>query len=101
LRTIPDPTSVPVSEIAAILAQLAAISQQFALRLLTADFTSPPPVASAPEWNLTVEEMMRVTGKSRRWLFAHKNLPFIRRISRKTIRGDETLLRRWLSSRRA
>jgi hypothetical protein len=57
--------------------------------------------APVAEWSLTIEDMMRLTGKTRRWLFRHKHLPFIRVISRKTIVGDETLLWRWISAQRA
>jgi len=45
--------------------------------------------------------MMRLTGKTRRWLFTHADeLPFVCRITRKTLRGDEVLLKRWLEDRR-
>lgn len=53
------------------------------------------------EWGLALADMERLTGKSRRWLFRHKHLPFIRVISRKTLVGDETLLKRWIANQRA
>jgi hypothetical protein len=55
----------------------------------------------AAEWSLTIEDLIARTDKTRRWLFKHRHLPFIRSISRKTIIGDETLLRRWISQQRA
>jgi hypothetical protein len=54
-----------------------------------------------PEWSLTIDDLVARTGKTRRWLFQHRHLPFIRSISRKTIIGDEALLRRWISQQRA
>jgi hypothetical protein len=52
-------------------------------------------------WSLSIEDMMRMTGKTRRWLFKHKQLPFIRVISRKTLIGDTELLRKWIAAQRA
>lgn len=68
-----------------------------------ASLLRPPekPTVTVAEWSLSVEDMMRMTHKSRRWLFENKNLPFIRVINRKTIIGDETLLKKWIASRRA
>jgi hypothetical protein len=45
--------------------------------------------------------MVRLTGKTRRWLFRHKHLPFIRVISRKTLIGDEALLKRCTAQQQA
>jgi hypothetical protein len=49
-------------------------------------------------WSMTIDDMVSATGKSRRWLFKHRTLPFIRSISRKTIIGDEAILKRWVES---
>jgi hypothetical protein len=62
----------------------------------------PPPAEQADEaWSLTIEDMMRMTSKSRRWLFENKHLPFIRQVSRKTLVGDKALLKKWIANRRA
>jgi len=59
-------------------------------------------VATDPEpWSLTIEQMVEMTSKSRRWLFSHADdLPWIKRVTRKSLRGDEALLRKWIASRR-
>jgi hypothetical protein len=61
----------------------------------------PPAEPTDEEWNLTIEDMMRMTSKSRRWLFENKHLPFIRQVSRKTLVGDRALLKKWIANRRA
>jgi len=74
------------------------LSAELTARLLTA---SPSPAGPpAPEWALTAAEAARKLGKSRRWLFEHAaELPFIRRVSRKTLVADEAGLKRWIASR--
>jgi hypothetical protein len=62
---------------------------------------SPEHRATDEPWSLTIEDMMRMTGKTRRWLFRHKHLPFIRVISRKTVIGDADLLHKWIAAQRA
>ena len=59
------------------------------------------PEESAPErWSLDTDDLVKRTGKSRRWLFAHcEELPFVRRKSRKVLRGDAKLLEQWFDRR--
>jgi hypothetical protein len=99
--------SLPVDAIPGALAQLAAAQTALAAKLIgtiiDAGGGNAGPnnrSAAAAEWSLSIDDMMRMTGKSRRWLFNHRHLPFIRSVSRKTIVGDETLLRRWISQQR-
>jgi hypothetical protein len=55
---------------------------------------------SRVRWTLSTDDMVRMTGKTRRWLFTHADeLPFVRRITRKTLRGDKALLERWIARR--
>jgi hypothetical protein len=58
--------------------------------------------ATAPTaYDLDADAIARRLGRSRRWVFRNaQRLPFVRRISRKTIRGDESGLNRWIASRR-
>src|SRR5690348_3727288 len=86
--------SLPKDRIPAALSQLSALQGMLAARLMA---TAPVVLPTTPEWSLDIDAMIKKTGKSRRWLFQHKNLPFIWVISRKTIKGDETLLRKWIS----
>jgi hypothetical protein len=61
------------------------------------DARTTPPLPEAP---LSADEAARMLGKSRRWVFKHaKRLPFVHRVSRKTLACDAVGLRRWLASR--
>jgi hypothetical protein len=52
-------------------------------------------------WSLSIEDMVRLTGKTRRWLFTHADeLPFVRRVTRKTLVGDAAVLRHWMNNRK-
>lgn len=58
------------------------------------------PVAEEP-WSLTIDDMVRMSGKTRRWIFAHADdLGWVKRLTRKSLRGDAALLRKWIASRR-
>jgi hypothetical protein len=58
------------------------------------------PEASEPRWSLDTDQLVERSGRSRRWLFAHANeLPYVKRISRKVLRGDSVLLERWIGRR--
>jgi predicted DNA-binding transcriptional regulator AlpA len=95
-------TQVPPEEAVALLVQIAALQ----VALLTAVSRSPTPVQREPERPepdrmLKVEEVMALTGLSRRWLYRNaKNLPFARRLSRKQLRFSRSGLTRWLATRR-
>jgi hypothetical protein len=99
--------SLRVDAIPAVLAQLASVQTALAARLIAAindiggGNAGPNRQQAAQEWSLSIDDMIRMTSKSRRWLFNHRHLPFIRSVSRKTIIGDESLLRRWISQQRA
>jgi hypothetical protein len=85
----------------AALAALTTTAAAVAANLKAENETNNNGAAPVAEWSLTIEDMMRLTGKTRRWLFRHKHLPFIRVISRKTLIGDELLLKRWIAHQRA
>ncbi|HTT75303.1 MAG TPA: hypothetical protein VMF50_04910 [Candidatus Binataceae bacterium] len=60
-----------------------------------------PVVAPATTWTLDIDDLIQRTGMSRRWLFTHADeLPFIRRITRKSLRGDAAKLEKWLDAER-
>jgi hypothetical protein len=60
-----------------------------------------PESAPDAEWTLTIEDLIRRTGKSRRWLFEHsKDLPFVRRLTARTLVGDAARLNSWLERKR-
>jgi hypothetical protein len=91
---------LPVEEIPAAQAHLAGLALALAARQV-AETQTRSNDASKTQWMLTVEDLEERTGQKRRWLFANAHrLPFIKRISLKRLRGDETLLNEWLSQRR-
>ncbi len=55
--------------------------------------------ADSDRW-LTVEEAGAITNLPARWFYRHKALPFVKQLSRRCLRVNETGLRRWLASRR-
>jgi hypothetical protein len=64
---------------------------------------APPKPEPVPPttWTLTLEDLMLRTGKTRRWLFMHADeLPFVRRVTRKTLRGDAAKLEKWFEQER-
>jgi hypothetical protein len=94
-------TALPLEMVPAAIAQLGALQTVFATRLMddVSDCAEHSP--QADEWNLSIEDMERMTGQKRRWLFAHADeLPFIKRITKKKVRGDAALLKRWMAERR-
>jgi hypothetical protein len=100
LITIPDPAEIAITDIPATLAMLAATQVALTARLMAepaATITATAPTA----YDLDADAIARRLGRSRRWVFRNaQRLPFVRRISRKTIRGDESGLNRWIASRR-
>jgi hypothetical protein len=100
VETLPDSswaTSIPRERIPTVLGHLASLQSALTARLLDIPGSSEPAV---PEWTLTIEDLMRLTGQSRRWIFQRADeLPFVKRITRKTLIGDETRLRRWIDRR--
>jgi hypothetical protein len=50
---------------------------------------------------LTPEEAGAIIGVDKKWLYRHaKQLPFVKKLSRKAIRFNEAGLRRWLAARK-
>jgi len=92
----PDlPGSVPQDDIPLVIAALGAAQTQLAARLLT---TPSPKVAERLEDDrlLTADEAAPLLGVTPHWLYRHwKQLPFARRLSRRTLRFSEVGLRKW------
>jgi hypothetical protein len=80
-----------------------AIAQAALRAQLAALDSAPPAIEAAPipvgdAW-IKVERAAEIANLSPRWFYARANtpaFPFIRRLSRKMIRVDETALRHWL-----
>jgi len=93
--------SIPREHIPAVIAALVA-------RLLVEpELASPAAPSSAPATQdegpmLTPDEAATVLRRPRRWIYRNaKRLPFVRRISRKTLLCSELGIRRWLATRKA
>jgi predicted DNA-binding transcriptional regulator AlpA len=57
--------------------------------------------AAEKERLLTPDEAAAMIGVDKKWLYRHsKQLPFIRRLSKKNIRFNEAGLKRWLATRK-
>jgi predicted DNA-binding transcriptional regulator AlpA len=96
---LPEPAAVatlPVEELPAVLAQLAALQSAVAARL--AD--RPPPPPSSDE-TVDVDSAARLLGMSPSWLYRHaKQLPFTRRVGRRALRFSVAGIQRYLVARR-
>jgi predicted DNA-binding transcriptional regulator AlpA len=100
VRALLDPADLDRlsrAEAASILVELAALQASLAARL------SAPPAAPTnqskarePDRLMTVDEVAVRLGVTPRWLYRHaKQLPFTRKLSRRTLRFSEMALRHW------
>jgi hypothetical protein len=90
--------AISVSEIPAVLAQLAAYQAQLAARLMV-----PAPEPEADEDKLlTAAEASQILRRSTKWISRHRrSLPFARKLSERSWVYSEQGLRRWLARQRA
>ena len=89
------------AEAAAMLVELAGLQAALAGRLSA---PSPQPTtrrdAAESDRLLTVSQVAERLGVTPRWLYRHaKDLPFARRLTRKTLRFSEVGLRQWQAAR--
>jgi hypothetical protein len=100
--SLPDSSwanDLPIEHVPAAVAQLASLQSALAARWMGKE--SGDHSSDKPRWKMTIEDMEKMTGKPRRWLFAHADeLPFVSRVSLKVIKGDETLCLAWITERR-
>jgi excisionase family DNA binding protein len=90
------------AEAASILVELAALQASLAERLSAAP-PAPPKHSQTrePDRLMTVDEVAARLGVTPRWLYRHaKQLPFTRKLSRRTLRFSETALRHWEATQR-
>jgi hypothetical protein len=90
--------AISISEIPAVLAQLAAYQAQLAARLIV-----PAPEPEADEDKLlTAAEASAVLRRSTKWLSRNrKRLPFARRLEPRSWTYSEQGLRRWLARKKS
>lgn len=95
VNRLPLDARVSLSIRAANVANITATS--VASALLSARTTAD----EGPRFALSLDEGAAMLGVTPRWLREHRELPFVRRLSRKNIVVDEAGLRRWRDARRA
>ncbi len=102
--SVKDIKDIPTEQIPAILAELAAIQTALAARLLNVQVQGNGKLESPPQDDrlLTAEQASEILGVKPRWLYRHAvNLPFARKLSRKTLRFSENGVRKYQAIKRA
>ena len=96
-------TGLPTATIAALMVRAAAVQSALAAAQLSASLpkSEPKPKASEPDRTLNADEIAAELGQTRRWVFRHaKVLPFVRRVSRKSLAASASEVRRWRETQR-
>ncbi len=96
--------AVPLDHVPTVLGQIERLKAILWSRLSQADAAARRPATNDIRDEgrvLTPAEAAQIAGVTVRWLYRHAGqLPFARRLSRKTLRFSEAGLRRWLACRR-
>jgi len=97
-----------VRTLAALQTRAAAVQAALAAAALAATDTvqvnggRPTRPSPAADRTLDADEIAAELGQTRRWVFRNaKKLPFLRRVSRKSVVGSAAELRRWRDSQKA
>jgi len=98
-----DPSTaigLPPSALAALQAQIAAAQGAIAAAMSYAP-TQTARAEAVADRTLDADQIAAELGHSRRWVFRNAGkLPFVRRVSRKSLVGSEAGLRRWCESQK-
>jgi hypothetical protein len=90
-----------LAKFGADLAELSSAQNALAAALLDSK-QAPHATADADDRMMTADEAAVVLHHDRRWLYRHAaDLPFVRRVSRKSFLCSEIGLRKWLAAQRA
>jgi excisionase family DNA binding protein len=101
LPTSADLAELEPRQIPALLAALAAMQAQLAARLLAAEEPSPSAQAEAyDDKMLTVGEAAAMLRKSAKWIYRHRNLPFVKKVGGGLLISKQDL-ERWLTRQKA
>jgi hypothetical protein len=88
--------------LAALLGELKTLEGRVMGRLLLSASGQPTASPREDEHMLTVDEAAKVLRRGRQWIYRNAHsLPFVKRISRKSLLCSETGLKRWLAARKA
>ncbi len=91
---------VSVEQIPMLLVRLASV-QAILLSRLAVSPNGQPSAPTPDDRFLNVDEAAQILNVTPRWLYRHaKDLPFVHRLNRKTLRFSETRLRRWAAAHR-
>jgi hypothetical protein len=96
----PDAAAHLLSQASANLVTMAIARDALLLRVTMA--AEAAPVTNAPkDRTLDADEIAAALGQTRRWVFRNwRNLPFVRRVSRKSLAAAERDVLRWRASQR-
>ena len=99
-----DPTVVaglPKSALTTLFLNLSVVQSALAASLANRTNEAPEAVAEEADKMLTVDEASLLLRRKRQWIYRHATtLPFVKRISRKSLLCSEAGLKRWLKSRK-
>lgn len=98
--SIPDIATLDREGLAAVLGELKTLEGRVMGRLLlsTGDAVNP----REEDRMLTVDEAANMLRRGRQWIYRNAHtLPFVKRISRKSLLCSEAGLKRWLAARKA
>lgn len=88
------------SVIPALLCQLGAVQIALVGRLIAVGSNGDERTTTAePDRLLSAEDAAAILGVTTKWLYRHKKLPFVRRLSRKALRVSESGLHRWMAAK--
>ncbi len=95
--------TLPAAAVAALLGRAQITTAALHARLLSIASESHGPSPRTPaDRTIGADEIAAILGVNRRFVFRHaKELPFIRRVSRKALAASETAVRRWRETQRA
>jgi hypothetical protein len=96
-----DPTSVPPDQIPILLSQLGALQVRLAARLMASPPSLAGPEQPTDDRLLTTAEAAAALRKSVKWLYRHKNYPFVRQLPGGGLLFSQRGIERWLAKQRA
>jgi hypothetical protein len=99
-----DPSAavgLPTSALAALHLQCTAALSAIGFAWASAGQSGQTPAENRDDRMLTVDEAAAMLRRDRRWIYRHSNLPFVRRVSRKSLLCSESGIKKWLAAKRA